>query len=54
MGHGEYDKQQGSVRANMKRETVPATENFTISFHEMGAGLHFIWIGRRRAAWFII
>ena len=36
----EYDKQQDLLRANMNVSTVPATENFTISFHEMGKGCH--------------
>jgi len=27
-------------RANMSASTVPAVENFTISFHEMGKGCH--------------
>jgi len=36
----EYDKQQDLLRATMNVSTVPATENFTISFHEMGKGCH--------------
>jgi len=36
----EYDKQQDLLRADMNVSAVPAKENFTISFHEMGKGCH--------------
>jgi hypothetical protein len=36
----DYDEKQDLLRANMSVSTVPAVENFTISFHEMGKGCH--------------
>jgi hypothetical protein len=36
----EYDAKQDLLRADMQVSAVPAVENFTISFHEMGKGCH--------------
>jgi len=36
----EYNEAQDLLRASMNVSAVPATENFTISFHEMGKGCH--------------
>jgi len=41
----EYDKQQDLLRADMNVSTVPAKENFTISFHEMARAAIFTWMG---------
>jgi len=36
----EYDAKQDLLQADMSVSAVDATENFTISFHEMGKGCH--------------
>ena len=48
----EYDAKQDLLRADMQVSAVPATENFTISFHEMGKGCHIYldWETTRAAA----
>jgi len=48
LGNGgtDYDEEAGPAPRDESGGTVPAVENFTISFHEMGKVAIFIWTGR--------